>query len=149
MQISYLLAFFKGNEQDLATPFWKDISIHEAVHQVMDEALDFEEELRSIELQKPGYENGSLQQIFQQLHKYEFALKPQFSRFRKGKPDFRAAMLRLYAIELEEGCFVITGGAIKLTEKMNRPHLEVENRRLIQVQDFLNSHGIYSREGLI
>ena len=58
-------------------------------------------------------------------------------------------MLRLYAFELDENCMVVSGGAIKLTEKMDRPHLVAENKRLIQLQDFLNSHGIYSKEGLI
>lgn len=145
----YLLNFFKRHEADLASPFWNGISILEAVDQVLDEGLDFENELKNIELQMPGYENFILQDIFHQLHKYEFSLKPQFCRFRKGKPNYPDAMLRLYAIELEEGCMVVSGGAIKLTERMNRPHLEKENKRLIQVQDFLNNEGIYSKEGLI
>ena len=146
---SYLLSFFKKHKADLASPYWKGLSIAEAIDQVVDEALDFENELKHIELQLPGYENYTLQDIFHQLHKHEFSLKPHFSRFRKGKPNFPDAMLRLYAIELDENGMVVSGGAIKLTEKMDRPHLVAENKRLIQLQDFLNSHGIYSKEGLI
>jgi hypothetical protein len=146
---TYLSIFFHQHVTDLAAPFWNGISIDEAKDQILDEALDFENELKHIELQMPGYENYTLQDIFHQLHKHEFSLKPQFSRFRKGKPNFPDAMLRLYAIELEDGCMVVSGGAIKLTERMNRPHLETENKKLIQVQDFLNSAGIYTREGLI
>lgn len=145
----YLLKFFKQNECDLADPFWNGISIIEARDQVVDEALDFEVELKNIELQMPGYEDYTMQDIFHQLHKHEFSLKPQFSRFRKGKPNFPDAMLRLYGIELEDGCMVVSGGAIKLTERMNRPHLEKENRRLNQVQDYLNFRRIYSGEGLL
>jgi hypothetical protein len=146
---AYLSNFFKQNDADLASPYWNGISIDEATDQVQDEALDFEKELRSIEFKMPGYESYTLQDIFHQLHKHEFSLKPQFSRFRKGKPNFPDAMLRLYAIELEDNCLVVSGGAIKLTERMNRPHLERENKRLILIQDFLNSRKIYSREGLI
>jgi hypothetical protein len=145
---TYLSKFFKENESDLAHSFWNGMSIDEAKLQVLDEALDFEIELKNIEFKMRGYENCTLQDIFHQLHKHEFSLKPQFSRFRKGKPNFPDALLRLYGIELEDGCLIITGGAIKLTERMNRPHLERENKRLSQVQDYLNINGIYSREGL-
>lgn len=145
----YLARFFKENESDLKDPFWEGMTIHEAKTQVFDEALDFEIELRNIELRKPGYEECSLQDIFHQLHLHEFSLKPQFSRFRKGKPNFPNAMLRLYGIELEDGCLIITGGAIKLTARMDRPHLERENRKLMQVQDFLKEEGIYSKKELL
>ena len=146
---NYLSVFFHQNASDLAAPFWNGISIDEAKDQILDEALDFEAELKNIELQRPGYEKCTLQDIFHQLHKHEFSLKPQFSRFRKGKPNFPDAMLRLYGIELEDDCLIVSGGAIKLTERMNRPHLEKENKRLNQVQDYLNFRRIYSREGLI
>ena len=56
-------------------------------------------------------------------------------------------MLRLYGIELEENIIVITGGAIKLTEQMDRPHLEKELANLRRVKDYLRSEQIYSREG--
>src|SRR5258708_6019173 len=75
---TYLLKFFKQNVADLAIPFWNGISIAKAIEQVFDEALDFENELRAIELKSPGYENYALQDIFHQLHKHEFSLKPQF-----------------------------------------------------------------------
>ena len=68
---SYLLDFFKKNKSDLTSPFWNGLSISEAIDQVVDEALDFENELKHIELQLPGYENYTLQDIFHQLHKHE------------------------------------------------------------------------------
>jgi hypothetical protein len=52
--------------------------------------------------------------------------------------------LRLYAIKLDDGKFLITGGAIKLTHKMNeREHTAAELRRLDYVRNFLMSESVY------
>ena len=46
-------------------------------------------------------------------------------------------MLRLYAVKFRDW-YVITGGAIKLTEKMKgRPHLQAELDKLELVRNFL------------
>lgn len=52
--------------------------------------------------------------------------------------------LRLYAIKLDDGKFLITGGAIKLTHKMeDRKHTAEELRRLDKVRDFLMAESVY------
>jgi len=58
-------------------------------------------------------------------------------------------MLRVYAIELDEGCFVITGGAIKLTPQMTTNELINEKNRIEQVQEYLKLSGISDKAGLI
>jgi len=58
-------------------------------------------------------------------------------------------MLRIYAIELDDGTMVITGGVIKLTLKMEGVYMENALRKLSRVRDYLRSHQITSREGLI
>jgi hypothetical protein len=67
---------------------------------------------------------------------------------RKGKPDFSKPMIRLYAIELSDGTNVITGGAIKLTEKMIGDEFDIEMKNLNRVQVYLEREGINSKEGL-
>ena len=42
----YLQNFFISNQKDLLNPIWKGISISDAVDQVLDEAEDFELELK-------------------------------------------------------------------------------------------------------
>ncbi|MGN6436024.1 MAG: hypothetical protein ACTHMM_05805 [Agriterribacter sp.] len=69
-------------------------------------------------------------------------------RQRKGKPDFSIPMLRLYALKLDDGSIVVTGGAIKLTKIMEGTMFEVEKRNLKLVQQFLQSEGIFTSEGL-
>ena len=51
---SYLQKFFEENEQDLANPFWNNISIDQAIDKVLDESADFEDELQGIELNLEG-----------------------------------------------------------------------------------------------
>ena len=57
-------------------------------------------------------------------------------------------MIRIYAIELEDGTYVITGGAIKISEKMDRAHFEPEIKNIKRVQEFLKEQGITTKEGL-
>lgn len=114
----HLLEFFKANAADLANPFWKGISINQAVKQVMKERERFEELLWAIETKQPGYETFRFRDLFKPLHKNIYSLNWSSEQFRKARPDMTDSMLRIYAIELLDGSFVITGGVIKLTEKM-------------------------------
>jgi hypothetical protein len=58
--------------------------------------------------------------------------------------------LRLYAIRLADGSFVVTGGSIKLTEKMNgRKHLEAELVKMEQVKRYLKEIDVLYFEDLI
>lgn len=144
-----LLKFFKDNLEDLRNSFWDGLSIEDAVLKVQKEAISFQAELRDFVLQDPGSRTMSLSSIFEQLDKHEFALKANSKNFRKGKPNFERPLLRLFAIEMEEGEHLVTGGAIKLSAKMDRPHLKHEIQNLIKVHDFLKSYRIYKLEEII
>ena len=66
----------------------------------------------------------------------------------KGRITTHASWLRIYAIKLETGRYVITGGAIKLTATMQeREHTLKELQHLNQVRDFLKTQGISDYEG--
>lgn len=83
-----------------------------------------------------GYENVTIKDLFESFHKNEFLIKPPQKRekdFRKGKPFVIHPMLRLYGIELEDECIVITGGAIKLTRQLNDGIRERELEKLRRV----------------
>lgn len=77
------------------------------------------------------------------MHKTLFEIKR-----RKGKPDFATPMLRLYAIKIDDGSIVITGGAIKLTKMMEGPMFDKEIQNLKIVQQYLESEGVSFSEGL-
>ncbi len=145
----YLQNFFISHQKDLLDPIWKGIAINDAIDQVLDEAEDFELELKYIETKHPGYENTNLDEVFEHLHKNEFIHKRRNAAHRKARPYMANSMLRIYAIRLDDGCFIITGGGIKLTDRMQETELEKEIPKLERLQDYLKTEGISSREGLL
>ncbi|MBK8833138.1 MAG: hypothetical protein IPN60_20280 [Saprospiraceae bacterium] len=59
-----------------------------------------------------------------------------------SKQKARKNYLRLYAIRIDEDCFVITGGAIKLTHLMeDSPHTSKELTKLEKARSFLRGAG--------
>lgn len=144
----YLQNFFIEHKNELFTPFWNGMTIDNAVDQVMDEAENFEDELRAIETKEPGYENKSLNQVFEHLHDNIYSLNWSNENHRKARPNLQTPMLRLYAIELEDGTFVVTGGAIKLTQKMTGERFDTELKNLNIVEEYLKKEGIINKEGL-
>lgn len=61
----------------------------------------------------------------------------------KGKPH-RRSWLRLYAIKLNAGIYIITGGAIKLTRTMQeRQHTLLELEKMEKVRSFLLREKIF------
>ncbi|MFI5192401.1 MAG: hypothetical protein ACHQD7_00020 [Chitinophagales bacterium] len=53
-----------------------------------------------------------------------------------------------YAVRLAKNCYVVTGGAIKLTLDMKRNHLKKEPRKLEQTSGFLRDNDINYPEDL-
>jgi hypothetical protein len=86
----------------------------------------------------------TLQHLFKPLNNFEYAI----SRHQKSKARVKKGWLRLYAIRLAENCFLVTGGAIKLTPDMKRGHLEYELKKLEQAKQFLRTNGIDFPEDL-
>jgi hypothetical protein len=67
----------------------------------------------------------------------------------KGRPQ-HASWLRMYAIKLEPGCYIITGGAIKLTRTMQeREHTLAELNKMELVRNFLLQGGAIDAEGFV
>lgn len=79
--------------------------------------------------------------FFKPLDNQEYQFKILSKR--KG----RVSDLRLYALKIDDNCYVITGGAIKLTHLMEqRLHTTVERNKLDRCRRFLNENGIYDGE---
>ncbi|MCF1715149.1 hypothetical protein L0U88_10985 [Flavihumibacter sp. RY-1] len=145
----YLYEFFKKNQDLLNTPFWEGITIDKAIEKVLDEIYSIELELYSIVNQLPGYQHSSLSDVFVPLHENIYSLNFTNENFRKGKANVLKPMIRLYAIELEDGIFIITGGAIKLSQKMDGPNFEYEINKLNSLKKFLKQENIIDKDSLI
>lgn len=81
-----------------------------------------------------------LQNIFQPLNNNEYTLKPLQKSKARGNREKR--WLRIYAIRFAANCFVITGGAIKVTLGMEAPYLQEELLKLEKVRQFLVDHDV-------
>lgn len=135
-----LYTFFNSHITDLKKGFWGDLSIEDAISTTMMDADQFEDALLTY-CQGGKYE---LQVIFQPLYNSEYRLVS----LQKSKGKIRRSWLRLYALRLERNCFIITGGAIKLTHNMQAPHLQAELNKLERAKMFLQSNSIYIPEDL-
>lgn len=73
------------------------------------------------------------------------AWKTQSLSFRKGK--IKRNRLRLYAIKIDEDCFVITGGAIKMSQAM-QDHSDTlkELEKLRNARLYLNRNGVFDED---
>ena len=68
----------------------------------------------------------------------------------KGKiSSTHHSWLRIYAIKLDEGTYLVTGGAIKLTHLMaEREHTLNELRKMEMVRNYLLDNGVRDADGI-
>lgn len=137
----YLYNFFKFNYKDLHQSIWRYISIEDAIEKTIHDALEFENQL----LNNPDI---NLEERFKPLND----LQTSFINLNKSKcygfdvPSW----LRLYGLRVEKGVYVITGGAIKLTHKMEeRAHTNEELIKLEKGRNFLLRENVFDSDGLV
>jgi len=84
----------------------------------------------------------SLNDLFKPLDDREIEENQYHLQALKAKGEERKSYLRIYAIRFNHE-FVITGGAIKLIDKMEkRPYLQKELDKMYVVQEYLKKEGI-------
>lgn len=141
----YLFDFFTENEKDLQNGFY-NCSLMDAIKLTREEAIEFRDLI--IETKDDGslVDKGNIHELFTELSESEYIF--QNHRKQKAYGPVRYSWLRIYAIQVQD-CFVITGGAIKLTQRMDeRRHTGHELAKLEWVKSELRSQGIFDQEGL-
>jgi hypothetical protein len=134
----YLFGFFTEHAGDLQGGFFGRVSVPTAVRQTRDEARRLESELLRLAHQR-------LDQVFRPLSPNEAT---EFTRSKATGHQPRS-WLRVYAMRIEANAYVVTGGAIKLTERMqDRDHTSVELRKFERCRDYLRELGITDIDGL-
>lgn len=129
--IELLRHFFEINQQDLK---YFNIDIDEAILETRKEANAFRKKL--IELSKAF--NPQLDAMFASLDDMDTRM------MELAKQKSKRRWLRLYALRIEKNTFIITGGAIKLTHKMEaRPHTTKELRKMELCRNYLKEQGIF------
>lgn len=138
----WLRAFFIKHSDDLAS-FFHITDIDRAVFDTVDDANDLECLIMDIN------PDANLDEFFRPLENTRLSEMLLGREKAKGRYSTHASWLRLYAIRLESGRYIITGGAIKLTATMQeREHTLAELVKLNTVRDFLISIGVCDYQGL-
>ena len=140
----WLRSFFKEHFNDLVS-FFKVTSINQAVLDTMEDR----DRLECLLLDLSPDEN--LDALFKPLE--NFRTSEMLLGREKARPERKerhTSWRRLYAIKLDKGMYLITGGAIKLTYHMDeRAHTRRELQNLEKVRDFLMEQQVFDADSFL
>lgn len=135
--VSWLRTFFKQNITDLVS-YFKITDVNQAIYDTIEDS----ERLQCLILDISP--DANLDRLFRPLENdriSEMILGKEKARLNRA--SHHASWLRIYAIKLEPGIYVITGGAIKLTRTMQeREHTLVELAKMEKVRRYMIDNGI-------
>ena len=139
--VAWLREFFKANLDDLAS-YFKITDVNEAIYDTIEDS----ERLQCLIMDISP--DADLDKLFRPLENSRFAdmlLGKEKARLKDVRKH--ASWLRIYAIKLEPGIYVITGGAIKLTRTMQeREHTLRELEKMEQVRQFMLANNIIDKD---
>jgi len=125
----YLYDYFERNQVYLRVKFWRAFSIEDAARITKQKAFEFQKLLTE--------NNTNIETLFQPLDNRII----HFTELIKGKSKYDC--LRLYAIKIDSNRFLITGGAIKLTFKMeDHESTRDELKKLEKTKNYLVELGV-------
>lgn len=139
------------NEYDRLMNLWEDVSYlrdYAKDNNIKDVNEFVEDRLRDAEqvqdfLEEITTQQQPLEYYFRPLYDHE--IKARILSYQKGKIKKNA--LRLYAIKIDDNCFVITGGAIKMTQTMqDHPDTSHELSKIKKAKSFLEENGVLDKE---
>ena len=138
--VVWLRSFFKQNISDLES-YFKITDVNQAIYDTIEDG----ERLQCLIMDISP--DADLDKIFRPLENSrtsEILLGKEKARLRNTPRH--ASWLRIYAIKLEPGIYIVTGGAIKLTRTMQgREHTLIELARMEKVRRFLLDNDIVER----
>ena len=142
--VVWLRSFFKANSSDLEK-YFKITNINDAIELTLEDSEQLEAIMMDISPE------ANLDLIFRPLENSRIAdclLGKEKARLKNLVGH--SSWLRIYAIKLSQGAYIVTGGAIKLTATMQeREHTAAELSKLEKVRNFLLDEKIVDDEGFI
>lgn len=142
--IVWLRSFFKANYKDLER-YFKITNINDAIRHTIDDSERLEAIIMDISPE------ANLDLIFRPLSNSRIAeclLGKEKARLKNLVG--RTSWLRIYAIKLAKGIYIVTGGAIKLTATMQeREHTACELTRIEKVRNYLLDEHIVDDDSFI
>ena len=143
--VLWLRTFFKENIGDLTSHF-KITDANQAIRDTLEESDKIERLIMDIS------PKADLEKLFRPLNNSrttDMLLGKEKARL-KERIKQHPSWLRIYALKLTSGIYIITGGAIKLTATMQeRKHTLTELQKLEKVRNFLISENIIDNDSFI
>lgn len=113
--------------------------VNEFINDIVEDAFDIQDFLDNI-----SESNLPLGYYFEPLQPSE---NIKLLALQKGKLRFNR--IRLYAIQIDKNCFVITGGAIKMSQKMqDHPGTNLELKKLFAAKKYLEEKGVFNDDSI-
>lgn len=142
--VLYLRSFFKQNWSDMSS-FYKIKDLRTAIEDTIEDSDELESLLLSLSSE------DDLDSLFHPLENFritEMLLGREKARLKRTISH--SSWLRIYAIKLEQGVYIITGGAIKLTLRMDeREHTRRELKKMEKVRQYLLEENIVDEDGFL
>ena len=142
--MTWLYQFFKENITDLKS-YFKITDVNEAIYDTIEDS----EKLQCLIMDISP--DADLDKLFRPLENSRIAdilLGKEKARLKDAHKH--ASWLRIYAIKLEPGIYVITGGAIKLTRTMQeREHTLQELTKMEMVRSHLLKNNIFDKDSFV
>lgn len=142
--VVWLRDFFKANLDDLIS-YFKITDVNDAIYDTIEDSERLQCLIMDISPE------ADLDKIFRPLENSrctDVLLGREKARLQDSARH--ASWLRIYAIKLEPGIYVITGGAIKLTRTMQeREHTLLELGKMEKVRNFLLEQGVLDKDAFI
>lgn len=142
--VAWLRSFFKANAADLER-YFKITRINDAIKLTIDDSERLEAIIMDISPE------ANLDLIFRPLSNSRIAdciLGKEKARLKNLIG--RSSWLRIYALKLAKGVYIITGGAIKLTATMQeRDHTAMELAKIERVRNYLLDENIIDDNSFI
>lgn len=142
--VLWLRTFFKQHIADLEK-YFHITDINQAIKDTLEDSNKLEAVILDLS------PDADLDLLFKPLDNNRTALNVfEWMKARAARKIAHVSWLRIYALRLADGVYIVTGGAIKLAPQMkDRPHTQHELQKIEQVKQFLISEGIVDNEGFI
>jgi hypothetical protein len=127
--VGYLQSYAKKNEVK---------NVYHFINNILEDAEQIQDFLENINHNKQPY--GLYFEALQESERKKERLSLQ-----KGK--IKNNQLRFYAIKIDDNCFIITGGAIKMSQKMSdHPDTTNELIKLSTARNYLKQNGVFDED---
>jgi len=140
------------NEYDRLMELWTDVNYLrqygkknkvENINQFVRNRLQDAENIQDL-LDELIHTSKPLEYYFQALHNNETGIK--ILSLQKGKVSSKDG-LRIYALKIDSDCFIITGGAIKMSLLMeDHPDTKNELIKIKKAKDYLKENNVFDSE---